>query len=445
MPPPLEFFSFIGYLTAMQQSFQTLPWARSTNVYEVNLRQYTPEGSFRAFRKEMPRLRDMGVEVLWFMPVTPISVKNRKGTLGSYYASADYTATNPEFGTLDDFRMVVQEAHGLGMKVIIDWVANHTGWDHRWTTEHPEFYKQNSKGEFHDMHGWDDVIDLDYDNANMRMAMIDAMAFWVDRFDIDGFRCDMAMLTPVDFWMEARALLDRHKPLFWLAELDPWDNEAHMQVFDAAYTWKWMHTAKEYLQPWHRNMGQLDSVLMHYRSLQPKTMLHAWFTSNHDENSWNGTEYEKYGEMARPLAVFSCTWPGIPLIYSGQELPSHKRLQFFDKDPIEWRGQPMLHDFYRRLLTLRSTHPALVSGGEDAWIHRVATSHDSQVFAFLRRSGGREVLVLLNLCEYEHWDFTIRDEKVGGSFRELFSEAERDFSADGNVGLKPWSHMVWVK
>jgi glycosidase len=429
----------------MQQSFQPLPWVRSTNIYEVNLRQYTPEGSFRAFRSEMPRLREMGVEVLWFMPVTPISQKNRKGSLGSYYACSDHTNTNPEYGTLDDFGMMVREAHELGMKVIIDWVANHTGWDHRWTTEHPDFYKHNEQGEFYDSHGWDDVIDLDYGNAGMRMAMIDAMAFWVERFDIDGFRCDMAMLTPVDFWMEARALLDRRKPLFWLAELDPWDNEAHMQVFDAAYTWKWMHTAREYHQPWHRNMAQLDSVLMHYDSLQPKTMLPVWFTSNHDENSWNGTEYEKYGDMALPLAVFSATWRGLPLIYSGQELPNHKRLQFFDRDPIEWRVAPMLHDFYRRLLGLRASHPALVSDGPESRASRLATSHDSQVFAFLRRSGDREVLVILNLCEYEHWDFTIRDEKVQGSFRELFTEEEKDLSSNRNIGLKPWAYMVWVK
>jgi len=222
-------------------AFPILSWVLSTNVYEVNTRQYTPEGNFTAFMPHMKRLKDMGVETLWFMPITPISRYKRKGTLGSYYACSDYTSINPEFGSHADFKGLIDYAHKLDMKVIIDWVANHTGADHNWTKSNPDFFIQNEQGEFYDKHGWDDVIDLDYNNRDMRLAMIQSMEYWIREFDIDGFRCDMAMLVPVDFWIEARTYLDRIKPLFWLAECDQWNDPVYMEAFDAAYTWKWMH------------------------------------------------------------------------------------------------------------------------------------------------------------------------------------------------------------
>ena len=212
-------------------------WKNSTNVYEVNVRQYTKEGSFNAFVKELPRLKDMGVQTLWFMPVTPIAQKNKKGTLGSYYAAADYTSINPEFGTLQDFKNLVEEAHKQGFKVIIDWVANHTGWDHVWTKEHPEYYKRDSAtGDFAVASGMDDIIELDFKNPALRRAMIDAMRFWIDETKIDGFRCDLAFWVELDFWIEAKKELDPEKKLFWLGELDPLENPDYMQVFDAAYT-----------------------------------------------------------------------------------------------------------------------------------------------------------------------------------------------------------------
>ncbi|HQD11087.1 MAG TPA: alpha-amylase family glycosyl hydrolase, partial [Flavihumibacter sp.] len=218
--------------------FVPLSWTHHSNIYEVNLRQYTLEGSFNAFARELPRLQNMGVQILWFMPITPIAIDKRKGTLGSYYACGDYTSTNPEYGSLDDFRQLVQQAHELGMKVIIDWVANHTGYGHTWTLTHPEYFRKNERGEFYDANGWDDVIDLDYTNVDMRHAMMDAMDFWVRETDIDGFRCDMAMLVPLDFWVEARRQLDQRKKLFWLAECEELN---YHDAFDATYAWEWMH------------------------------------------------------------------------------------------------------------------------------------------------------------------------------------------------------------
>ena len=411
------------------------------SVYEVNTRQYTPEGSFGAFARHLPRLADMGVDILWFMPVTPISIKGRKGSLGSYYAASDHRSVNPEFGTLEDFQTVVAEAHRLGMRVIIDWVANHTGCDHQWTESHPEFYKRNEAGQFFDAHGWDDVIDLDYGNAALRKEMIDSMRWWIDTCGIDGFRCDMAMLTPADFWAEARAALDPVRPLFWLAELDPLENPEHMRVFDAGYAWRWMHATREFLEPWHHRIHQLDETLQRYTDPRQNPGWPAWFTSNHDENSWNGTEYEKYGEMAMPLAVFSCTWPGVFLMYSGQELPNRKRLEFFDRDPLSWTDAPALHDFFKQLLQLRAMHPAFAT---DTAL-RLHSSHDSQVFCYLRQTGGHAILVVLNLSAYRHWDFSIRDARLKGTLTELFSGKEQDFSIDAGIDLEPWSYGVWIR
>ena len=270
-------------------SFPKLSWVHSTNIYEVNTRQYTVEGTFSAFKKHIPRLKDMGVHTLWFMPVTPISRARRKGSLGSYYACADYTSVSNEFGTMEDFKEIIQLAHQLDMKVIIDWVANHTGADHIWTETHPDFYVRNENGQFYDKHGWDDVIDLDYNNKQMRAAMISAMEYWVRETDIDGFRCDMAMLVPVDFWMEARTKLDGVKKLFWLAECDQWNEPQYLEAFDAAYAWKWMHATSDYYQN-GKPLYTLTDVLHGYDRLGPHKAIRAWFTSNHDENSWNGTE-----------------------------------------------------------------------------------------------------------------------------------------------------------
>ncbi len=217
-------------------------WARGANIYEVNIRQYTPEGSFAAFGKHLPRLSAMGVEIVWLMPVTPISVKERQGSLGSYYACSSYTTVNPEYGTLDDLKSLVTQVHQLGMKLIIDWVANHTGWDHHWTTEHPDWYVKDAEGSFTERNGWHDVIDLDYTSQTMRTAMIEAMRYWIQTCDIDGFRCDMAHLVPLDFWKEAKRQCEILKQLYWLGECEV---TAYHEVFNTSYAWSWMHASEK--------------------------------------------------------------------------------------------------------------------------------------------------------------------------------------------------------
>ncbi|ANE53353.1 1,4-alpha-glucan branching protein [Flavisolibacter tropicus] len=414
-------------------------WIKTTNIYEVNVRQYTKEGTFNAFKNELPRLKEMGVETLWFMPITPISQKNKKGTLGSPYACSDYTAINPEFGTFNDFKNLVKEAHAQGFKVIIDWVANHTGWDHRWTKEHPDwFLKDSATNDFKIASGMDDIIELDYKNPQMRQAMIDAMKFWVQEAGIDGFRCDLAFWVELDFWLEAKKELDKVRPLFWLAETDPLDNPEYMQVFDAAYTWTWMHKSKDFYQQ-HLPLESIDSVLNRYNQAPG---MKAWFTANHDENSWNGTEYEKYGDAAKALAVFSSTWQGVPLVYSGQELPNHKRLEFFEKDTIAWNGKNELAPFYKTLFGLRKNHPAL---NAEVSVNYVQTSEPHNVLAYSRTKGEKQVVVVLNLSRNGNLNVNLTDSHVGGTYRNAFTNSVVDLTSNKQLLLQPWEYVVLEK
>ena len=426
----------------MSNEFKRVDWAASTNIYEVNLRQYTYEGSFAAFQKELPRLKDMGVETLWFMPVTPIGIANRKGTLGSYYSASDYISTNDEFGSLDEFKALLNEAHLLGQKVIIDWVANHTAWDHVWTKTNPDFYSRNHDGSFRPpFPDWEDVIHLNYDNPALWEAMIEAMAFWVKECDIDGFRCDMAHLVRLSFWKEARKRLDAIKPLFWLAECE---EVLYHEVFDATYTWKWMHTTQEYCR--HKiSLRELYATLREYDLEFPKNAIRTYFTSNHDENSWNGSEYEKYDGAVKVLAVFSCTWNGVPMLYSGQELPNKKRLKFFDKDPIEWNGNYELHDFYKTLLTLHKNNPACGGGDLKIATIKLHTTHDSKVLAYLRKKNGNEVLVLLNLSAEPINELMIHEAILNGGYRNVFTNDVMELDNQSVFNLDSWGWLVFEK
>jgi alpha-amylase len=424
----------------MSEAFRPVDWAYSSSIYEVNLRQYTPEGSIQAFIRELPRLQDMGIDILWFMPITPISVEKRLGSLGSYYACSDYTSINPEFGTIADFTELVKQAHALGLKVILDIVANHTGWDHRWTREHPDYYRRNQDGQFFDPHGWADVIDLNYDNPQLRKAMIDVMRFWIDKCDVDGFRCDMAMLVPLDFWREARLALDPLKPLFWLAECE---EIAYHEVFDATYTWKLLHKMESIWRT-ESPVSGLDEVLEYYNTMFPANGLRVYFTTNHDENSHSGSEFERMGGMARPFAVLCSTWNGLPLIYSGQELPNYKRLKFFDKDQIDWAGRYEWHGFFRTLLQLRKRNPALRSGDPSVTLHRLHTSLDDHSFAFARRTGDDQVVVMLNLSGSEI-TIPVSELLLNGAFREAFTGIWTDLSKIPSIILPPWGYAIYEK
>ena len=413
-----------------------VPWASGATIYEVNIRQYTPEGNFRAFAKHLPRLQAMGVGIIWLMPITPISKLNRLGTLGSYYACRSYVAINEEYGSLQDFITLVQEVHALGMKLIIDWVANHTGWDHEWTIPHADWYMKDASGNFTEKNGWKDVIDLDYSQSDMRKAMKDAMRFWVQEANIDGFRCDMAHLVPIDFWVEARQYCDAVKPLYWLAECDQSD---YHTVFNTSYAWSWMHATEKY----HKGEGSLHDLrnVLHSYSQYPAGATKLFFTSNHDENSWNGTEYEKYGIAAMAWTVFCFTFNGIPLIYSGQEIPLKRRLAFFQRDTIDWKFPPALSQFYFLLSDLRKRNAA-ITNGETYWL---PAPHDHQVLLYFRRNQEQVVLVMLNVSNDSRLTIHIEHPWLPGNYRQLFSQLEYSFTEKATFELQAGEYLVYEK
>lgn len=416
-------------------------WSRNLSIYEVNLRQYSDEGTFTAFARHLPRLKEMGVGILWFMPIHPIGEKNRKGTLGSYYAVKDYMAVNPEFGALEDFRRVVAEAHEMGMYVILDWVANHTAWDNPLTQSHPEWYTKNEDGEFvPPVPDWSDVIDLNYDQRGLWDYQMKALKYWVEQADIDGYRCDVAGMVPMAFWEEARAELQKLKPVFMLAEAE--GPEFHEKAFDMTYAWDTHHLMNEIAQG-RRDVTSLDLLLEHERETYPRSAYRMQFTSNHDENTWNGTVFERLGEAAEAFAVLTATMEGMPLVYSGQEAGLDKRLAFFEKDVIAWREHEFA-ELYTTLIHLKLENQALWNGEHGGALIPVRSSNEQAIFAFRRQAGSDRVFTVLNLSDTAK-SATFSDSLPTGDFREVFSDDSVALGPDLVLDLEPWGYRVFVE
>ena len=387
-------------------------WSRNAVIYEVNTRQYTNDGTFNAFATNLPRLKSLGVDILWFMPIHPISQLNRKGTLGSYYAVADYKAVNPEFGTLDDFKTLVNKAHSLDMKVIIDWVPNHTGCDNVWLKDHADRYARNDKGELYGPYDWTDTYKLDYSNPDTRAAMIDAMSFWLREADIDGFRCDVAFEVPVSFWNEARPALQAIKPdLFMLAEAST--PALHDYGFDMGYNWPmkdlFSHIAATHGQYNFIKDGaskpdslpeahakDIPVLLAKQDKEYPRDTYLMNMVTNHDLNSWEGTEMQRLGNFADAFAVLSYTLPGMPLIYTGQEVGMNRALQFFEKDTPPNFASNSVTAFYTALNTLKHSREELRAGLAGAPVTLFKTDNDD-VLVFERRQGDKAVITAVNL------------------------------------------------
>ena len=406
-----------------------LDFLRKSTIYEVNLRQYTSEGTIEAFMKHLPRIKDMGVDVIWLMPIHPIGKTNRKGSLGSYYSISDYKQINPEYGDLNDFSMLVEQVHQFGMKIIIDWVANHASWDNIWTTDHPEYFCRDSNGQFQSPYDWSDVIQLDHSNPDAHQALTDAMCYWVENYDIDGFRADLAHLTPLSYWVNARKQTEKIKPgLIWLAETE---DASYYEAFDVNYAWKWMHATEGFVKQKHDLSVLLDALKMQNETY-PSHLFQLYFTSNHDENSWNGTEFEKYGIYADAFAVFSFFFAtSVPLIYSGQEIPLTKRIEFFDKDAMDWSKMEK-QDFYSRLAHCRK---------------KVCTS---DVFSFLeskhkmlcmkRGDDENHVFIFMNLGE-DMEDFHFQFE-VGVGYRNVMVDDADPIFSEVHVKLNPGDYIL---
>jgi glycosidase len=415
-------------------------WSRNANIYEVNIRQFTPEGTLEAFKEHIPRLKKMGVDILWLMPINPIGEKNRKGTMGSYYSIKDYVAVNPEFGTLDDLKNVVKVAHDNGMYVILDWVANHTAWDHPWIDEHPDWYAKDSLGKIYSPYDWTDVVQLDYDNRELWQGMLDAMKFWVTEADVDGYRCDVAYMVPTEFWNMTREELDKIKPVFMLAEAEQPDH--HFDAFDMSYAWELHHMLNEIAQG-KKNALDLETYFLKQDTLFPADAYRMIFTSNHDENSWKGSEYERMGPAAIVMAVLTNTLPGMPLIYTGQESAFSERLEFFEKDTVEWKDYA-LEPFYKTMLDLKHRNQALWNGTWGGRMQRIPTGNDSTLFVFMREKEGDGVLVLTNLSS-EVQAGKLQGDRYVGDYKEIFTNEERSFARREEIRFKPWEYRIYVR
>lgn len=389
----------------------------------------------------LPRLKEMGVEIIWLMPVHPIGFINRKGTLGSYYSIKDFNDVNLEFGTKEDFRNLVTAIHELGMKVIIDWVANHAAWDNVWTETNPDFFIRTETGAFISPYDWDDVIQVDHSNYSQQNAMIAAMEGWVRDYNIDGFRADLAHLTPLEFWKNARKATSRlKKDLIWLAETE---EISYHEAFDISFTWEWMH-ATEALAKGSPRVESLLMILKKYREVFPPQAHRMFFTSNHDENSWNGSAREKYGDFVKALDVMNSTYNSIPLIYNGQEVPVEKRLLFFDKDPIDWSLGLSCQDFYKTLLVLRKRNVAVQSGYDNVGFFESIAADN--ILGYYRTMENEVVVVLLNFTQsIVPVQIEIADSSLYGTFIDIFSGKQQKIESSLHIILQPAGYVVLEK
>ncbi len=423
-------------------------WSRNAVIYEINVRQYTPEGTFAALQKHLPRLKRMGVDILWLMPVQPIGKLNRKGLLGSPYSIADYSAINSEYGTEADFRAFVDDAHRQGMKVILDWVANHSAFDHAWTSEHRDWYVSRPDGSISnamDYGGketdWTDVAELNYENPQLRRTMIAEMRWWVDSMKVDGFRADVARGVPPEFWAAARRELQSAKPdLFLLAEGEI--PELH-DSFHMTYGWELHHLLNE-IAKGKKSTAEIDSYFARQDSLYPPGAYRMYFTSNHDENSWQGTEFERMGVNHLAAFVIAATVRGgMPLLYTGQEVSLKKRLRFFEKDTVDWSG-PSLEPFYRSIFELKETQAALANGDAGGAQATLKTDGGKNVYAFTRLRGANTVLVAVNFGD-KAAQATYEGLAQAGDFTDWFSKASVPLAANGRITIPAHGYRVLVR
>ena len=410
-------------------------------IYELNTRQFTPEGTFRAAEAHLPELKDLGVEIIWFMPIQEIGVEGRKGTLGSYYAIKDYCSFNHEFGTREDFVSFVNRAHELGMKVILDWVANHTAPDSEWTKREGWHYR-DSLGNLMVQYDWTDIAKLNYENEDMRQEMLKAMHFWMDEIGIDGFRCDVAGEVPTDFWEMAMADLRlTHPDMFTLAENNDKAQELTASAFNMYYGWDLQNTMRK-LAKGEISVDDLWSFFEQQDTLIRKEAIRMNFTSNHDENSWNGTEFEWFGEDgAATYAAFTYVIPGMPLIYTGQEFGNHKRLEFFEKDGFE-RKHAEQFEMYKSLNAMRRDNPALWSPELGAPMTRIANDNPA-IFSCARVLEDNVVLGIFNFSA-EPQTVTLQTAGLEGDYTCICGMPVMVGTED-QITLRPFEWLIYAK
>lgn len=417
-------------------------WTKDAVIYQINTRQFTQEGTFVAAQRQLPRLKEMGVDIIWFMPVHPIGEKNRKGGLGSPYSIKDYYGVNPEFGTKEDLKAFVDEAHKLGMHVILDLVANHTAWDNELSTKHPDWYDKDIKGNYHPTpwFDWSDIIDLNYDNPELRKYMTEMMVYWVKEIGIDGYRADVAGAVPTDFWDSARKELEKVKPVFMLGEWQ--QRDLHQHAFDATYAWDWHKTAKNVAQ------NKADATAFHgyyseNESAWPLAAMRMNYVENHDSNSWEGTVNENFGDAQKAIMALQFVAEGIPMIYNGQEACNNKRLEFFEKDTINW--QKCDYDqYFAKLITLKSQNPALHNGKWGARMVKVENDNPKQIFSFLRKKDNNKILALFNFSNGAQ-KAKLLDDFTSGAYKDFESGLDVVVEANKPIEIAPWGFKILVQ
>ena len=421
-------------------------WSYSAVLYEMNIRQLTAEGTFRAAIERLPFLRSVGVDALWLMPIYPIGVEGRKGTLGSYYSIRDYKAVNEEFGTADDFRAFVTAAHALGMKVILDWVANHTARDARWITEQPaDWYERDEQGVAKVPWDWTDTAKLNYLNHDVWHGHIDAMRFWVEEFKVDGFRCDMAMLVPIEFWQEASEELHRVKSdIFMLAEAE--EDNLFDRAFNMSYQWEIHHIMVD-IAKGARRVWDLRNAIHNQRQRYPREAMRMSFTSNHDENSWSGSEQSRFGAALEVMTALTFLMPStMPLIYTGQEVGYDHSFEFFERDAIPETAyvENRTTELYRRLTALKHSSMALAAGERGGEMIEIENNAKDCMMTFVREVDGSRVVAIMNLSPYViHADFNTGIyagnylDAMTGERVILDSHVERD--------IAPWCYQILIK
>lgn len=410
-------------------------------IYELNTRQFSKEGNFNGVRAQLGRLDSLGVDVIWLMPIYPIGELERKGNLGSYYAIADYCKINPEFGQMEDFELFLEDAHKRGIKVILDWVANHTSPDAKWIKEgNMDWYELDSLGKPIAPYDWTDVAKLNYNNQEMRNEMINSMKFWILK-GVDGFRCDVAGEVPTDFWEQATDTLRKYNNnLFMLAEGEK--PELSNKAFDMQYGWEFHHIMNkiakgEFTTDSIRTYMQRDTVRF------PKRTIKMNFTSNHDENSWNGTEFERMHQAVKEFAVLSYIMPGMPLIYNGQESGFNRRLLFFDKDSIDWSNNQYT-TLYKELNKLRKENCALRSGENGGKYIELDNTDKQNIFSIARVKDDNIVIALFNLSAQEQ-EFSYNINNMEGEYNQFESSEKIILSSENTINLPAWSYIVYYK
>ena len=414
------------------------PWAYDATIYELNTRQFTPEGTFATAEAELPTLKALGVDIIWIMPIQPIGKITRKGTLGSYYSIIDYCAFNPEFGTREDFVSFLNKAHELDMYVILDWVANHTAPDSKWTQNEGWHYR-DSLGNLMVQYDWTDISKLNYDNPDMRNEMKRSMRWWLDSIGIDGFRCDVAMEIPTDFWEDAFAEFRQSYPgLFTLAEAEQPDHTA--SAFDMYYGWELHHLMNDVAQQ-KKTVNDLWAYFQKADTTFQTYAIRMNFTSNHDENSWNGTEFERMGAASDAFAAFTYVVPGMPLIYTGQEFANNHRLEFFEKDCIE-RNHTHHFAMYQDLNRARKQNPALFSPEMGAPMVRIECDNEN-IFACARQLNDNTVLGIFNFSPQQQ-TFTLQTADYQDEYTCICGMPVTVGEQD-RITLKPWEWLIYSK